>query len=68
MLSTLDRIYGLNKEEIDKQIESMSQQLEEADKKVVEAGKKAVEATKKLLLSVFFEKNEIATIMGVTVE
>ena len=64
MSPTLDRIYGLNKEEIDKQIASMRQRLEEADKKAIEADKKAVEATKKLLLSGFFEKSEIATIMG----
>ncbi len=79
---TLDYVYGLNKEEIDKQIASINQELEEERKKVIEADKKIIEAdkkvseerkkvneaTKKLLLSGFFDTDEIADIMGMPVE
>jgi len=65
---TLDYAYGLNKEEIDKQLADANQKAADANQKAADANQKAVEATKKLLLSGFFEIHEIADIMGIPAE
>jgi len=65
---TLDRIYGLNKEEIDKQIADANQKFEQERKERKKATAERKKAAKKLLLSRFFEVHEIADIMGMSVE